>query len=240
MTTPASRRDRLLCALEVAAVALLLAAQIWLVWEWLPNGAAAQRAVRIAMVVLLVAVIVESFLRVRDSRADLGLTAAHMKAGWGSIAVFTAIAFIMLVVTAFLFHGITLSDVNPNWLFTYTHGMLGQQLALQWLLNNRVHRALGGINEPSRTTLTVMLCVVVFTMLHAPNPGLMLSVAPAGAFWCWHFRRFHNLPALLVSHLLLGGTAMMLLGDTLLLRLRVGPPADIGRGRGAADRTRRW
>lgn len=225
MTSPIARHDRMMSAAEVALVTLLLAAQIWLFWEWLPVGETVQRVTRVASVVLLVATLVFSFLRVRDSREDLGLTAAHMKSGWWPIAAFTIGALVVLIAMAFILPDASRSELNVDWLFTYTHGMLGQQLALQWFLNNRVHRALDGRPEPMRSTWTIITCVIVFTLLHAPNPGLMLSVIPASAFWCWHFRRFRNMPALLLSHIMLGGAAMMLLGDGPLMRLRIGPPA---------------
>jgi hypothetical protein len=225
MSTALDRRDRWLCALEVSLVALLLAGQIWLVWEWLPIAEAAQRVVRVSMVVLLVAVLVWSFVRVRDSRSELGLTIANMRVGWWPVVAFTIGALVTLGVTTVLLPNVTFGELNFDWLLTYSHGMLGQQLALQWFLNNRVYHMLGSTDEPRRTAATVIICVIVFTLLHAPNPGLMLSVLPASAFWCWHFRRYRNMPALLVSHFILGGAAMVLLGDGPLLRLRVGPSA---------------
>ena len=211
-------RDRWLSAVEVALVALLLAGQIWLVWEWLPLTKTGEHIVRASMIVSIVGVLAFSFLRVRDSREELGLTRANLKSGWLPAALFTAIGLAGLAITTAA-QRVSIADVNFNWLVSYSHGLLGQQLALQWFLNNRVYQATG------RSTLTVVLCVVVFTLLHAPNPGLMLSVIPASAFWCWHFRRYRNMPALLISHLILGGAAMVLLGDGPLLRLRVGPPA---------------
>lgn len=225
MSTPAERRDRWLCAIEVAAVTLLLAGQVWLVWAWLPIGATAQRVVRIGLLVLLVAILLASYARVRDSRLDFGLSRACLKSGWGPVALFTLGGLIALAGTMALLPTAERGQLNFSWLLTYSHGMLGQQLGLQYVLNNRVHRALGGLREPTRVVVTVAICTVVFTLLHAPNPGLMLAVIPASAFWCWHFRRYHNMPALMLSHLILGGAAMVLLGDGPLLRLRVGPPA---------------
>lgn len=225
MMTAAQRRDRWLSAVEVTLVTLLLAAQIWLAWTWLPVSESLQRVARVGSIVLLVAVIVASFLRVRDSWRDLGLSLHCMKQGWVSIAVFTAIGLAGLIVADVLIPQEQRGSLNFAWLLTYSHGMLGQQLGLQLVLNNRVHRALGGMNEPTRTTVTVIICTIVFTLLHAPNPGLMIVVIPASVLWCWHFRKFHNLPALLCSHFILGGAAMVLLGDGPLLRLRIGPPA---------------
>lgn len=216
--------DRWITTAEVTAVALLLAAQIWLVWEWAPMSKSAEHAVRITLIVLLIAVLVASFARMRDSRAELGLTAESLRHGWASAAIFTVASLAALAVGAMAM-GISAGDINFEWLLTYTHGILGQQIALQWFLNNRVYRALGNVREPKRTWWTVIVCVIVFTLLHAPNPGLMVSVIPASAFWCWHFRKFRNLPALLLSHLILGSAAMVTMGDGPLLRLRVGPPA---------------
>ena len=53
----------------------------------------------------------------------------------------------------------------------------------------------------------------------------MLGVLPAGALWATHFLRHRNLPALVLSHALLGIVAMSAVGPGPLLDLRVGPPA---------------
>jgi len=225
MMPSAERRDRWRSAVEVTSLVLLLAAQIWLVWEWLPISDAAQKAVRVGLMALLIILLAASFIRSRDSRKDLGFSLECLKSGWGSLAVFVIISLLGLVISYALLPDTQRGNVQFKWLWTYTHGMVGQQLGLQYVLNNRTYRALGGWREPTRTIATVTICTAVFTLLHAPNPGLMLAVIPASAFWCWHFRRYHNLPALMVSHLLLGGASMVLLGDGPLLRLRVGPPA---------------
>ena len=78
---------------------------------------------------------------------------------------------------------------------------------------------------PQVSTAPRSAAALLFALLHAPNPVLVPCAAVAGAFWCWHFVKHRNLPALMLSHFLLGLVAMICLGKGPLLGLRVGYPA---------------
>jgi len=66
-------------------------------------------------------------------------------------------------------------------------------------------------SQTTRIWFTVVVSALLFASLHAPNPGLVAGTLIAGGFWTWHFRRYHNLPAVMASHLVLGSSAMILL-----------------------------
>ncbi len=89
---------------------------------------------------------------------------------------------------------------------------------LEWKKNWKQYLVVGIVNSGAPFLL------YSFAALHLPNGPLVISVVVVCPFWAWHFRRFANLPALLVSHLVLGVAAMILLGSGQFQSLRVGWP----------------
>ncbi len=227
---PGGRSDPM-AAVEVAAVVILVLLHEWVPWRFWGVQPWPKWVDRHVFLILAAAVVVFSFLRLGETREELGLvpmgSGSRWRGGWGSVAVFTAISLGGLVLARCVWGPDASGSAGAarlSWVAAYVPGLIGQQLALQCFLNNRAYYAAAG-PEPRRRARAVIAGSIVFVLLHAPNPALMAGVTWTGWFWCRHFRIHRNLPALMVSHLLLGIAAMAMLGDGLMLRLRVGRPA---------------
>ena len=212
-------------AIELGLFTLLVLAQVWRVWDWFNLAKSTQRSVRVLLVVAAGAVLLASWLRVRDAPADLGLTAGAMRRGWGEALAATLLLLLPIVAMALVLNTVSAGGDRLRWAAKYLPGLIGQQVLLQCFVNQRCWLGLDRLAEPKRTRASVLLAAGIFTLLHAPNPGLMACVAVSSLVWCLHFRRYQNLAAVMLSHAVLGTAAMLLLGDGPLLRLRVGPGA---------------
>lgn len=91
-----------------------------------------------------------------------------------------------------------------------------QQLLLQVVLVPRL-RILLDRDDWSVSAASAL----TFSLLHAPNIGLMSLTLLSGFVWCEWFRRYQNLPALWLSHFILAVTALWTL-NPYLGNLRVG------------------
>lgn len=210
-----------LAGFEVLTAAALVLCITWKVWDPIPHGPW-RTAASVSLYVLVVAVVATSFLRVRDSVAQLGVSPRRWGQGWASIGLFTAAALGAIALAALLLEAAQVRHPGTDWMLAYVPAALAQQVLLQGFLNNRLYAFGHRMRPQSRLRLAVGGSTLVFILLHAPNPALMAFVAVSGLFWTWHFRRHLNLPALTVSHVILGIAAMTLLGDHILLRLRIG------------------
>lgn len=209
--------------MEVLAAPVLLLAHNYHWWKAIPGLSATwQPWLRYGVPVVLVAVVLVSFVRMKEDMGFMGIHPRTWSAGWRSIAVFTALGLILIVLL-----GMRLGEFRFQWgwLRNYIHLMVIQEITLNVFFNNRLYYLGQGLGEGTRNWLAVVGATLVFALLHTPNPYLTLGVLFTGLFWAWHFRRHHNLPAVIVSHLVLGTTAMFWLGNGPLLRLRVGLPA---------------
>lgn len=147
--------------------------------------------------------------------AELGMRPTSWTAGVPLLAVFTvtAIGGMFLVGPTNPVHG----DPNfswPRWLAKNWHIDVVQQILLQWFVAERLRRCLRlGARQIS------LSAAIVFGCLHAPNLPLVAVTAVVGFGWCEWFRRFRNLPAVIISHMALATAAISLLG---MSDLRVG------------------
>lgn len=175
-------------------------------------------------VAVIVWLVWRSLRRTHGTPANLGLHSHDVVSGLPSLALITAIGLTIILFAAWTLHVPPRSNLPCNRLAEYALAVAVQQLLLQPFLNENLHRLL-----PARLThrldWAIILSALIFALLHAPNPILMLAAALAGAGWCWHFARHRNLAALTLSHFLLGLLAMIYLGKGPLLGLRVGYPA---------------
>jgi membrane protease YdiL (CAAX protease family) len=72
-----------------------------------------------------------------------------------------------------------------------------QQYFVQSFINRRWQELVG------RGWRSVLLTALIFSLLHLPNPALMVATLLAGTFWAWLFQREPNLWALAISHFVL-------------------------------------
>ncbi len=216
---PSARRD----ALELAALALLLFAVVWRVGEGAP--AAVEPWLRGGLGLGIAVLVGVDLWRARADPASLGLATTRWREGWGTLLRATAAGVLGLAALGAVAGTASLEAARLEWLATYTLNLLGQQLLLQGVFTRRIYRLAHTRGAPRPERVAVLGATALFTALHAPNPALMLGVAIAALGWTAHFLHHRNLPALLLSHALLGATAMASLGPGPMLDLRVGRPA---------------
>jgi hypothetical protein len=187
---------------------------LWKAWRLLP-GPHERKWIRVVLVAVAAAVALWSIGWPRQSLRDLGLSRRGLRAGWGSVALFT---FACVLGLAFLgrIQGTPLAWDRGPWVPRYVLGALFQQVLLQAFVGNRLHQATGSVRA------TAALAALVMVVLHAPNVALCAAVAVATPFWVWHFRRHGNLLAVCLCQAALGCAAMFALGYGALLNLRVG------------------
>jgi hypothetical protein len=206
---------RLTRAAAFSETGLLLAAAEAVLWtdsrHVLPSTA------RTLMAALLAAVVLALLYRQRPHLGDLGLAPISFSHGIGWLAAITVAGMSLCVAGGLAWNTIGATDDLGRWV-AQNWAMEGvQQLVLQVVLVSRLNVLLGG--PGLRVSL---IAAGVFSLLHAPNAILMALTFPAGLAWCEWFRRYRNLPALWVSHLLLAATTLYCLNGPGLRVLRVG------------------
>lgn len=196
----------------VAAYGLLLA----LVWRVAPAHSG-------ALGVALAIVVLASWWRREETFASLGLAPSCWSSGW-RVMLGVSIAGVAALAAVGIWLG--RASIDPprfEWIGDYALGLVGQQLLLQGLFAPGFAAIVrGGRHGDAKSAA---LATLAFAGLHVPNPGLVAGTLVAGFFWVVQFRRHRNLPAVLVSHLLLGVAAMASLGPGPLWNLRVGKSA---------------
>jgi hypothetical protein len=201
-------------AAELAAVYALLIAMLWRI-----GGAWTTPLCGVA----IAAIVLASWRRRRATAAELGLAPRQWGRGWASAAAPTLVGVALLGALGLALGTVSLAEARFSWLGDYALGIAGQQLLLQGFFAPGFAALLGTSGRGDR--LAVGASTAAFVGLHAPNPGLMLGVGAACAFWVLHFQRHRNLLAVLASHLALGLAAMVSLGPGPLWNLRVGAGA---------------
>jgi hypothetical protein len=205
---------------ELVSVYALLLAMLWRIGR--PFGADAVATpvcgVAIAAIVFL------TWRRTGATRDSLGLAPRGWAAGWPSMIAPTLAGVGLLAAAGLAIGSFSLAEARFSWLGDYALGIAGQQLLYQGFFAPGF-ASLGGEDARRRDRFALFGATAAFVGLHAPNPGLMIGVGLAGAFWVSHFRVHRNLPAVLASHLALGLAAMVSLGPGPLWNLRVGAGA---------------
>lgn len=240
-----AKPHRVLAAIELALVTLGMLVIVWRPWEWWGVvGFIGQMVMKTLPPFVVGLVVAFALLRDRDKPGLLGLSSSNWKRGWLSAATMTLPALLVLLLAGTITGSLDLSQTRLQWLLSYAHGLVAQQLLLQSFFMTRTEQVFqcGNTNvsvslanessahandtKPSHDNWpAIALASVVFAVMHLPNPVLCVLTILAGLVWTWHFQRYRNLPVLLLSHLLLGAVAMLSLGDGLLLDLAVGYPA---------------
>ena len=211
---------------ELSALALLLAALVWRVprleiWESLGGSSRVAWALGTACLALGLA----RLRAARHTPAPFGFAPRNWVRGWPALAAATAAAALALAALGWWLGTFSLAAARWRWLEVYAGGIAVQQILLESVFYCGFHTAANrsGCADPPRTATRA--AALLFALLHAPNPALVVGTGVAALYWTRHFERFRNLPALMLSHLALGVAAMVALGPGPLLDLRVGPDA---------------
>ncbi len=107
-------------------------------------------------------------------------------------------------------------DTRPWQYFAYSVWALFQQFVLQSYFFVRLEFIVGNSRR------AVAVCAALFSLLHIPNPFLMLITLAAGLVFCELFRRHRSLYPLGLAHAVCGLCIAMTLSTNLHYGMRVG------------------
>lgn len=194
---------------------LLLGGFEWCLWT--DSRQVFPKPVRLASTIALILLVLILLIRQRPSLREAGIAPPRWFGGIWSLTLFTLGGMALIVGCGWYLGTIGQVDGWLTWIRKNWHLEGVQQLLLQVLLVPRLAILMG------RRGLGVSIVAgTIFSLLHAPNPMLMGLTLIAGVAWCEWFRRYENLLALWVSHLLLAATALYCLNGPSLGMLRVG------------------
>jgi hypothetical protein len=152
----------------------------------------------------------------RPSLADFGLQPRSGVFSAKPLIVATAIGAGFILSFGFFFGTISIPRDCARWFGRACYQSLGQQILLHVFLMPRLSLILQDVHSASR-------CAgLIFGLLHVPNPILTPLTIIAGWYWVSWFRQFANLPAVWMSHLILGTATFMSFPEDWLRRMRVG------------------
>lgn len=213
------RRSRTVA--ELLAVYVLLLAMLWRAGRVV----GAESIVTPLCGVAIAGIVLVAWRRTGASLASLGLAPGRWRDGWSSMLAMSLAGALALAVAGLAIGSFSLAEARFSWLGDYALGIAGQQLLFQGFFAPGFASLAADLPSPRRDAVAIGAATLAFVGLHAPNPGLMIGVGLAGAFWVAHFRVHRNLPAVLASHFALGVAAMVSLGPGPLWNLRVGSGA---------------
>lgn len=155
--------------------------------------------------------------RQRPDRTTLGLAPKSWTSGLGLLFGLTLFGMGLIAAGGLYFD--TWGQVSHfgRWLGRNWYLEGAQQLLLQVLMVPRLEVILN-----TRGARVSALAATFFAALHAPNLPLVVLTLLAGYVWCEWFRRHRNMPAVWLSHFLLGATTLYCLNGPWLGNMRVG------------------
>ena len=151
-----------------------------------------------------------------DSRQRLGV---RFDTFWSALAGLLPISLVAAAVAigaGFFLKSIDLPRNAGVELAYYFGWAIAQQFALQSVILRRLEdMGLGGRAPLAAATL--------FSLVHAPNPGLLILTFLGGLLWCSTFRRHPNLLAVALSHAILAVVVAATLPAPVIGGYRIGP-----------------
>lgn len=206
------RRSSLTSALEVVAVTGAILVLIWVVQPLgTPNLALALRLAIVASMLL-------SNVVHRDSLNRLGIRLDNAAAAARIALPPTAIAACALGAVGLIVGRppLLMQRLALNFAYYLVWGF-AQQYALQGFVLLRLLDA--GLDRSAPVTAAAL-----FSLVHAPNPGLVVMTFAGGWLWCTLFRREPNLVILAVSQAVLVVLTEAMLSVNVTGGYRLGPP----------------
>lgn len=91
-----------------------------------------------------------------------------------------------------------------------------QHYVLQGFINRRAQLIWG------RGWLSVLVTAIIFSLLHLPNPTLMVATLVGGLIWAFIYQRAPNLFALALSHAAMSWVLVAALPESMLNHSRIG------------------
>ncbi len=148
--------------------------------------------------------------------ADLGLAWSTFLPALRQLALPTAIGVVGLISLGWALDGLRVPQKSlRSWMFLPLWAFLQQFLLLAFC--HRRLRLLSGRGLPAACASALL-----FGLIHAPNPTLMIACSLAGFVWAAQFERRPNLYAIALSHALLSTCLSNSLPKSILASMRVG------------------
>ena len=152
----------------------------------------------------------------RDSRQSLGLRIDNFGQALAGLLPVTLGAVAVSLAAGYWLASYDPPENGVTELTYYFAWALAQQYALQAVVLRRVE----GIGLRERSPL---VAAALFSLVHAPNPGLMILTFLGGLLWCSTFRRHPNILAVALSHAVLAVIVGSALPQEVTGGLRIGP-----------------
>ncbi len=130
---------------------------------------------------------------------------------------FTLIATVALTAMALILKNFNYDGKFMTRVFEYVFWAFLQEIGLQTFLTRRVHRAL------SKPFLAALVSTTLFSLIHFPNPVLMIFCFVGGFFWSYSYIKAPNLYLIALSHGWLAVVALHAVPPAWLHGLRIGP-----------------
>jgi membrane protease YdiL (CAAX protease family) len=206
---PARPALRVLAAFEVAAIVGLIFAIIWVKPL---DRADLDLSLEIAVGILLVG----SPIVHRDSLKRLGLRVDNFFQAFGRVLPVSLIAAAISIGAGYYLLSTEWPGSIAIELKDYFIWAIAQQYALQSVILRRLEDA--GLHRRAPLAASVL-----FSVVHAPNPGLLILTFLGGLLWCSTFRKHPNLLAVSISHAVLAVVVVSTLPYEATGWLRIGP-----------------
>ena len=152
-----------------------------------------------------------------DSFDRLGLRLGNFWKAMAGVLPISLVAAGVAIGAGLFLKSIDLPRSIPVALAEYFAWAIAQQFALQSVVLRRLEdMGLGG-GAP-------LAAAALFSLVHAPNPGLLVLTFLGGLLWCSTFRRNPNLVAVALSHAILAVVIVSTLPPDATGGYRIGPP----------------
>ncbi|HYW70907.1 MAG TPA: CPBP family intramembrane glutamic endopeptidase [Pyrinomonadaceae bacterium] len=210
--------DRALAGWEIAS--LFSSA---LIGEWILSAAAGgTKLIVLIPIAFAFFLVISSHALRKESLRDLGIRFDNF------LPALKLLALPMIVVAAICVGLGLIFGTRPNLSRWHPERQIGAQLALgfawgfvqQYVLQSFINRRAQIIWQ--KGVVSVVVTAMIFSLLHFPNPWLMLVTLVGGLVWAFVYQRAPNLFALALSHSLMTWILVSTLPISALNHLRIG------------------
>jgi len=195
--------------LEISATFFLILAQIWFVGRLLSP-----------YTILPLGLMIVSWVLHKDTLQSLGLSKFEFK-GFGPLWIIVAVGTVIVLIIGFLVNRSEIRESNlfvglPLRFASYLVPALFQQIVLNGFFVNRIQ------SITDKQNLVICIAGILFCIIHAPNPVLLILTLIGGTISAYFFLRMRNVYPLAVAHAFLATVAYCVLPQLWHHGFRVG------------------
>jgi membrane protease YdiL (CAAX protease family) len=194
-------------------LALILGLIFAIIWIVKPLG---RPGLDLTLRVLTGVLLFASPLLHHDSLERLGLRIDNFVSALAGVLPISAAAAAVAIVAGWSLHSIDPPRDPARELAYYLAWAFAQQFALQAIVLRRLEDI--GVRGAAP-----FAAAALFSLVHAPNPGLVILTFLGGLLWCSNFRRTPNLFAVTLSHAVLAVVIASTMPPQVIGGYRIGP-----------------